>query len=268
LKSFFALVILFFAAMILSHSIDAKLSGGQNIKMDLDSSLTRILGGSKEAIGGALFLKADSYFHGGEARTGQAKETNEELDKEGLIEEHHESENSDWISKVNNRVQSHAHYHLKQEEQKEMLPYFAMATKLDPHNLEAVLTTSYWLSRHLNRIDEAIGVLVTGIQNNPDSWELEYGLGELYFKYKKNYEKSREHFSAASEKAQGKELARHEYVDIYYFLAESYRNLSSLPEALKNYKLAIKGYQAGDESELKKDIEQKISQLSGGTGAS
>ena len=70
--------------------------------------------------------------------------------------------------------------HLSDEKKIEMLPFFALSTKLDPRNIEAVLTAAYWLDTRFDKTAEAVKTLKKGVEDNPDSWEIENALAGIY----------------------------------------------------------------------------------------
>lgn len=256
-----AVLLLFAGAGVLSWRIDKGLNEG-SFRFNLENSLNRILGSAKEAVGDTLFLKADSYYHGGQTR--DFVESPEELEREGAVEgrEHgHKPARGDWISEVNRKIRSHEHIHLAKDKQKEMLPFFALATALDPHNTEALLTTAYWLDRHFGRPDEAIEVLKKGMLDNGDSWELEFNLAHLYFSRKKDYGASERHYLAAIRKAARHEVERHFRIDMYYFLAESCLHEGKKAEALEAYRKALQAFEGGLSTPLKERIQAKIQEL-------
>jgi len=189
-----------------SFAIDRQLHSSQEV-FDFQDALFRFVGSAKEAIGDTLFLKADSYYHGGAEM--HYEETHEDLEKEGHVEhaeeEHARAEEaaSDWIAGINHKIKSYEHYHLAKMEQKEMLPFFALATSLDPHNVEAILTAAYWLDSHLGKTDAAIETLLKGEKSNPDAWEIDDSLAKIYSK-KKDYRIAEQFCLTAIQKAERK----------------------------------------------------------------
>src|SRR3989338_7935905 len=103
-----------------------------------------------------------------------------------------------------------------------MLPFFAIATTLDPYNVEAILTSAYWLNAHFGKLDEAIDVLKKGLKDNPDSWEIAFNLGTFYYKLKKDYAQSETYYLLALEKSSGQDVPKHVLTDLHYYLAEGY----------------------------------------------
>lgn len=251
----------------MTSQIDHRIHEEGPFEFDLDNSLYRILGSAKEAVGDTLFLKADEYFHGGV--TEGFHEEGGVASKEGYIEDEPKRQApSDWIAWINERVMSHEHFHLDRDNQKEMLPFFALSTALDPYNVEAVLTTAYWLDRQFGKTDEAIGILEQGIEDNPNSWEIEGQLADIYFKRKKEYALSEGHYREAIRKSAGQTTVETHYrVDMHYHLAEVLLVQGKKPEALKAYQDAVSYYEDKHPPALKDMILKKIQELSGSAHA-
>ena len=174
MKSASLAVLCLAASIFLATAIEARshTAGGPEMASD---PLFLAMGSAKEAIGDTLFLRADEYFHGGFIdRDHPHEESAEEVEKEGLIHpEEGEYPHGDWIEGINRQIRATQERHLEKDKRKEMLPFFKWATDLDPHNIEAVLTTAFWLDREFNKPEEARAVLEKGVRDNPSSWELE-----------------------------------------------------------------------------------------------
>lgn len=216
--------------------------------------LSRFLGSSKEAIGDTLFLKADAYYHGGVAE--HVEETAAELAREGHIEDD-STQARDWVDAVNRRVRGTDHVHLTRDEQKELLPFFALAVRLDPHNIEALLTTAYWLDENFGRTDRAISTLKQGFRDNPTSGPLVFQLGRLYHKTK-DFEKSTEAFREALQKSG---LEPYERREAFYRLGESLEAAGDRSGALGAYRQALALYGPSETTALKGSIAARIASL-------
>ena len=262
---YFAAIFLLISSIFLASFI------GKKFELEAEAfgpanPLERILGSSKEIIGDAMFLKADEYYHGGVIE--KFHEHEESALQEGAIDHDHEEDGShdheevlDWIAKVNGQVRSHEHFHLSQEKRKEMLPFFALSAALDPHNLEAILATAYWLDSEFDKTGDAMVVLKKAVSDNPEAWQLEDRLASLYFNRKKDYAESERHYRKALQKAKGKKLEKYEWVRIYYYLAESCQLQSKKVEALSFYRAAF-SYLRGSGLPLEKAVAEKIESLS------
>ena len=161
--------------------------------------LSRLVGSAKEVFGDTLFLKADSYFHGGAEHENHHDDTAAQVEKEGELEGKTEVP-QDWIARINHEVGANDLVHLAKDKRREMLPFFALSTSLDPYNVEAILTTAFWLEREFEKPGDALQVLKKGAQDNPDSWEIENALGRFYMKRSDNAS-AHQHFQAALQKA-------------------------------------------------------------------
>ena len=255
--------LLLLSAGSLSFYISNHLLGSDTPAQD---TLYQWIGSAKEAIGDTLFLKADSYYHGGV--TLNFKEDHDHLNREGEIEkeegEHQENTFTDWVTQINQKIQSTQHYHLTQDQQKEMLPFLKWATNLDPYNVNALLTTAYWLESHFNKVEDAIELLQEGRRNNPLSWEIDYQLGLLYFNCKHDYALSDAYFLETIKKIGEKEregVEKHTLIDSYYHLAESYEHQGKKNDALQVYQQLLSFYKPEETIPLKKIIVDKIKSL-------
>lgn len=184
--NFFILFLLAVGVCFLSRHIQASWAAG-TLQQSQDP-LYELIGSAKEAVGDTFYMKADEYFHGGVREKFEEKRSAAAHD--GFVEaeeQHHYGEKEtpeDWIERVNQQIGFTKHYHLKGEEIKEMLPLLAGAVDMNPHNLEAVLTTAYWLSSQLGQADEALRVLEEGLKNNPDSWALHKQAADIFYRKK------------------------------------------------------------------------------------
>ena len=209
------LVVLLASAAFSSFFIETHFFSGQ-ASGNLEEVLARTIGSAKEAIGDTFFLKADSYYHGGVAEGSEEEREAEDKKAPG-----------DWIETVNRQVRSYEHRELDKDLQKEMLPFFAMATRLDPHNIEAILTTAYWLDRNFNKTDAAIEVLTKGLKDNSDAWEIDLDMAKIYFQRKKDYALAKRFCLEALRKSEGKKMGARDKANIDFYLRESDARLGS-----------------------------------------
>jgi tetratricopeptide (TPR) repeat protein len=125
--------------------------GGQSVA-------DRFLGASREALGGNFYEEADNYFHRGVGH----------VHKQAF----HDSIYERWAE----AVRPSGHFHADGYSVSEIMPWLRVATDMDPHNVEAYLTTAYWLATSVQRPDIAETVLVEAQRNNPGDYRI---LGEL-----------------------------------------------------------------------------------------
>lgn len=264
MKSYVPTLLLWVLAVCLAVFVDLGFHGEASAAAK-GSPLERIFGSSKEIFGDSLFLKADEYYHGGVTKKFEEEDhrSDKEHDHKNCGHDHGEEASPgavDWIAKINARVQSHEHYHLDQSKRRELLPFFALSTSLDPHNIEAILSIAYWLEVDFKKRNEALELLEKGIRDNPESWELESYLGSRYMQAKQ-FSLARRHYWQAIQKAEGKNLQYYEWVEIFYYLGEALSEMRRPADALIYYSKAFQKL-GGRDSPLAIKLEEKIRQLS------
>ncbi len=256
----FLCLFILIAAQWVAVRVNAELSvGGPMLPKD---PLYQLIGSAKEVVGDTMFLKAESYFHGG-AQRDFTWEDEEDREKEGNIEEKHAHEHPaayDWPALVNERVKSHEHYHLKQAEQKEILPFLFLATQLDPYNEEAQLSTAYWLEKRLGKPEDAAQVLDRARLANPNSWEIAFELGNLYMRFKK-YDKAIFLYEETLIKPDFQSASILNRAHLYYFMAQSYEYLGNKDKARENYEQFLNLLPSGQALPLRRQVTQKLESL-------
>jgi tetratricopeptide (TPR) repeat protein len=223
--------------------------------------LSRLIGSAKEAVGDTLFIKADSYFHGGVNHDDHRDESREDFDREGVIEEGEVTVSTDWIARINSQVRAHELKHLEKDKRKEMLPYFMLSSQLDPYNIEAVLTTAFWLDHEFGKTDQARELLEKGLRDNPTSWEIPNSLAQLS-EHQGDKDRAEKYYRDAVQKAPKTSLEEYEWVELYYRWAEILNALGRAPEALDAYQKAAEHYDIKTGEYLRGAIADKIKELS------
>ena len=61
----------------------------------------------------------------------------------------------------------------------EMLPWLELAIEIDPNYVDAYTEADFWLRKHLKRPEDAVGFLRRGLVHNPNSYEINFLLGQL-----------------------------------------------------------------------------------------
>jgi tetratricopeptide (TPR) repeat protein len=164
--------------------------------------LYRVLGETRKIVSNYSYIKGDEYLHGGvtaeDARMCEALEhkVQEQRDPSHGADNTYPrkaEEDVTGISKLNvlpylgSIIHISKHIHLQGEEEKELLPWFYYAVRLNPENIDAYVIGGYWIGVRLDRPDEAIRFLEEGLMHNPNSWQIYTQLGEIYFLNKKDY---------------------------------------------------------------------------------
>lgn len=253
-------------ALFLGMSLHQNLGEGSSVPSpELQDPLSRLLGSAKEVFGDTLFVKADVYLHGGVMHERHHDDSAEAMEKEGIFREasgHLQTEPEDWVAKINNKIQAHELMHLSKEKRKEMLPFFALSTALDPYNVEAVLTSAYWLDHEFGKTEDALELLKKGALDNPSSWEIESALGRFYFQ-QKDPSLAERHWIEAVRKSHSIKIKNFERVDMFYHLGETKLILGKKTEALEAYQSAESYFDEKTTPFLQSLILGKIKELSG-----
>ena len=85
----------------------------------------------------------------------------------------------DWIERLGRHFIITEHTHLQGNNEREILPWLKISSKLDPQKVETYTVSAYWL-RDMGKVTEAEAFLREGLRNNPDSYEILFELGRLY----------------------------------------------------------------------------------------
>ena len=150
--------------------------------------LSVLLGDAKRDISGAMVREADSYFHGGVDMDCHHLHGHHDHDLEAPHEHHadeehdHEEEESfDPWRWINAHVRApDIDRHLAGDEAVELMPWFWVAIKSDPHNVEA-WSAAWYVASHMMKDDAlALRIATEGWRLNPESLELACVLGRSY----------------------------------------------------------------------------------------
>ena len=165
-----------------------------------DNVLKVLLGDGRRLFADQFFVQADVSFHSGyypsifdQARA--PKDTSHLTAKEGEpAEETHEKQMNflgpprDWIERFGRHFIVTEHTHLEGNNKSEILPWLKFAAELDPQKIETYTVAAYWL-RDLGKVKEAERFLREGLLSNPDSYDILFELGGLY--YENNHDPAR-----------------------------------------------------------------------------
>ena len=87
----------------------------------------------------------------------------------------------DWIDRFGRHFKVTKHTHLEGGKEREILPWLKLSAELDPQRVDTYTVAAYWLRQRLGKVDEAERFLHEGLRNNPDSYEILFELGKLYY---------------------------------------------------------------------------------------
>ena len=199
--------------------------------------LSVLLGDAKKDISDAMVHEADSYFHGGIDMACHHLHDHPDHDHihgEHAEHDHHEEQDHDHETEsfdpwrwINSHIRApEIDRHLDGGKAVEMMPWFWVAIKSDPHNIEA-WSTAWYAASHLMK-DEglALRIATEGQRLNPESLELACVLGRAYrAEATRDQAKSEAMFNKVLELAKGKkELEDSDVIPFYSalgYLADS-----------------------------------------------
>jgi len=143
--------------------------------------LIRVLGGTADLAAAQAYKEAEIYYHAGYDCDCPDKE------EHGEHHHHEHAKESDSVRlpllKAIEHLQGEAapkiHKHLHGDEEKELLPWFIAAVRLNPHFIDAWRVGSYWFYRTDNA-HRAVDFISDGIRRNPGDHRLYLDRGILY----------------------------------------------------------------------------------------
>jgi len=219
--------------------------------------LYKIFGETKKILSVQAYITGDEYFHGGVSRyfieeskrvkCMQIEHATHEYDDHACECEHHnkylhKEDEVAGISRFNilpyvgEIVHVGKHIHLRGEEEKEMLPWFRYAVRLDPQNIEAYRLGGYWVGRRMGKVDEGIKFLKEGILHNPGSWKLYAQLADIYFWEKEDYDEALLNYEKALTRLNDANSTKFDKRLVYDYAASCCEKLGNIPGALEFYK--------------------------------
>ena len=196
----FILVLLLVICFSLAAWLQPRLEVRQNQDQQTDSALADLLGEGRQMAADYFYVKADVYFHSGyypsifdQARQAEEKDADVSHPEETNAppEEGFLGRPQDWIDRFGRHFEPARHTHLRGEAVAEMLPWMQLSADLDPHRIQTYIVTSYFLRNYLGKLNDARQFLRSGVRANPDSVELQYELGRLYFENYKDLPRSK-----------------------------------------------------------------------------
>lgn len=186
----FILILLLVICFSLAAWLQPRYEARQNQGLQTDNVLAGLLGEGRQMVADYFYTQADVYFHSGyypsifdAAREAEVKDSDVSHPEEtnAPAEEGFLGPPQDWIDRFSRHFRPARHTHLKGEAITEMLPWMQLSADLDPHRIQTYIVTSYFLRNYLGKLDDARQFLRSGVRANPDSTELKYELGRLYF---------------------------------------------------------------------------------------
>jgi len=223
-------------------------AGNWSVRGKSNNLLDVLLGDGRRLFANHFFIQADVSFHSGyypsifdQAR--MSKDTRHLTAKEGepAAEEHEKQMQflgppRDWIERFGRHFMITEHTHLQGHNEREILPWLKMAAELDPQKIETYTVAAYWLE-DLGKVKEAERFLRQGLLNNPESYELLFDLGRLYYQYHHDSVRARKFWESALRRWTDADAA-HKHPDLLA-LDDIAVNLSRLEEQQGNLTHAL-----------------------------
>jgi len=223
--------------------------------------LSVLLGDAKKDLSWAMIHEADSYFHGGvemechhlhnAGHAGGHCEHDHGGEHSEDAHEHHEGTAFDPWRWINERVRApEVERHLEGTKAVEMMPWFWVAVKSDPHNEEA-WSTAWYAAAHLMKDKQlALKIAEEGWRLNPSSMELACVLGRSC-RYKETFDGERSErmfglvLDMCLEKADMTDAERFSFVEALSYLADNAqkrRDRNALARLLEKAAVKIPGH--------------------------
>lgn len=135
--------------------------------------LVQVMGGTTELAAEKAYRDADVYLHAGV--TGGNLAGNRKPGQLPLM---------GLVRRLHGETAPKAHRHLQGDDEKELLPWFMVAVRLNPRHMDAWRDGSYWFYRtgDSHRAEEFIS---DGVRCNPRDYRLYLDRGILYHRLKK-----------------------------------------------------------------------------------
>ena len=181
----------------------------------------KALDASRMAVGDQLYEAADRTFHMGVGVYRQQAFTN-------------------WFTRLGQAVAPERHVHLQAEGVNELVPWLYLATRADPHNVEAYVVAAFWLAGEGGRPDLAERVMSEARTNNPKDYRVYLEKGRLALKSGALTEAARA-FDAASrlwdrDPGPDKIQAQLDRAEILIYRGLLYEECGDVPRALTCYR--------------------------------
>ena len=151
-----------------------------------------LFGDGRRLFANQFFTMADVYFHSGyypsifdlrdEGRKEIVAESHGHTDSpEDELKEDFLGKPKDWIDRFGRHFHITEHTHLEHSNEREILPWLRLAADMDPQKIETYTVGSFFMREHLTQPREAEAFLREGLRNNPNSYEILFELGRLYY---------------------------------------------------------------------------------------
>jgi tetratricopeptide (TPR) repeat protein len=202
-RTFFLLLLaLFIFCFGVAANLQPRFVSLENSSRQSNNFFNLLLGDSSRMFANSFFVKADEYYHSGFYPTifdnNEGFKTPHVAEDTGAVTSHNQGGEDvefmgtprDWLDSFGRHFIPNSHTHLDEggptqdlstsDNVREILPWLELSAKLDPDNIQTYTVTAYWLRERMHKVAEANQVLLEGLRNNPDSYDILFELGRLY----------------------------------------------------------------------------------------
>ena len=195
------LIALLVACFSIAARLEPRFQASRWSRADGDIFLVA-LGDSRKMFANSFYVKADEYYHSGYYPTifddNTAFQTAHMAEDTGAVSSKNRGDEHGFLGPTRNWIDAFGrhffpdrHTHLDEggptddlsgsQKVGEILPWLKLSSDLDPDNSQTYTITAYWLRLRMNNAAEADAVLHEGLRHCPDSYEIFFELGRLYY---------------------------------------------------------------------------------------
>jgi tetratricopeptide (TPR) repeat protein len=245
--------------------------------------LNVLFGDGRRLFANHFFVQADVSFHSGyypsifdqAQKPSQSPMVSGRHEEEGHDDHDHEAEGNgseeahekemalgeprDWIEAFGRRFIVTEHKHLKEGQEREILPWLRISASLDPQRAETYTVAAFWLC-DLGKMKEAEQFLREGLRACPNHPELLFELGRLYKENEHDAVRARNVWERALRRWRETETSKEE--PNLKLLSKITVNLGRLEEEAGNWDKAIYYLEIDKEaSPHPEDLERQIQEI-------
>ena len=167
---------------------------------------------------------------------------------------------SHWIERFGRNFFNTRHTELQGTAVHEILPWLRLSAELDPQQVDTYTVAAYWLRNHLGRVKEAEAFLRDGLHANPDSFEILFELGRLFYENQRDTTRARNVLESALRKWRKQEESKPApdwllYREITAYLARLEEKAGNLEESVRYLEMLKKA------SPVPESIQRQIEEL-------
>jgi tetratricopeptide (TPR) repeat protein len=267
-RTFFLLLLaLFIFCFGVAANLQPRFVSLENSRRQSDNFFNLLLGDSSRMFANSFFVKADEYYHSGFYPTifdnNEGFKTPHVAEDTGAVTSHNQGGEDvnfmgaprDWLDSFGRHFIPNRHTHLDEggptddlstsDNVREILPWLELSAKLDPENIQTYTVTAYWLRERMHKVAEANQVLLEGLRNNPDSYDILFELGRLYSESYHDVGRARNVWELAARKWRALDPQAQKdnpliFEQIATHLGELEKNAGNWPQALNWFQAAQK----------------------------